>query len=182
LLFASAAGCAGLGSPRPEPTEFVRGQFQRTLKGPVERAWSDVTAALEADRIGVASSDRSRGVIACRRVRHAGGRDLLRRLREIADVRTAERRGLRDVSEYNVEYTVFLNPSDNDTAIKIVSRIEAVDRSRVLVFGPGLYQIIPETLSLPSKGVVERELFRRIAGRLFAAEEMLYYVGDLGYE
>jgi hypothetical protein len=182
VLTVVATGCAGRRPARPEPSEFVHGQLQRIVKGPVDRTWPAVVAALDDDGVAIEQADRARGTIACRRIRHSSERDLVRRLREIADTSAAARRGMRGVTEYSVEHTLYLTPAAADTALKIVTEIQAVDRSRAVYFGGGLYQVIPETYVLPSKGIVERQLFRRIAGRLFAAEEMLYYVGDLGYE
>jgi hypothetical protein len=182
VIAGTAAACAGARAPRPGASEFVRGQLQHVVKGSADHLWPTVVAALEDESLAVERSDRERGLIACRRVRYVGERDAPRRLREIADTSEAVRRGLRNVAEYSVEYTLYLSPAGDDTAFKIASAIQATDRSQAIYFGGGLYQVVPETYDLPSRGVVEGELFRRIAGRLFAAEEMLYYVGDLGYD
>lgn len=181
-ICAMAGGCSAARPPRPTPEEFVCGQVQRLIKGPIDRVWTDVIAILEEEGATVEHSDREAGVIACHPIRTAGrGRNLLRLVGRIADLKTARGR-LRSISEYAVEHTVFLMPAGADTSMKIVSTIQATDRSSAIIVGPGIGQIIPVTLTLPSKGVVERQLLRRIASRLFSAEEMLYYVGDLGYE
>lgn len=175
-------GCTAGQPPRPTADAFVRGQVQRIIDGSIDRVWPDVVAALEDEGVTVDTADRERGVLACRPIRVSGGRsDLLRDLREIAHLEAARGR-LRRVSEYSVTYTLFLAPVAEDTTLKIAAQIHATDRSQAVFFGPGLVQVIPVRVPLPSKGVVERRLFQRVAGVLFGAEEMFYYVGLLGYE
>jgi hypothetical protein len=176
-----ALGCSGTRTPRPAADDFVRGQAYRIIKGSVDRVWRDVMLALGDEGVQIEATDRETGIIACRRTHTGGGRNLIRRVSRIAKLETKHRR-LRSVSEYSIRYTLFLAPAGEDTSMKIVAEIDATDRSNVIFVGPGIGQVIPLHLTLPSKGVVERQLFRCIASRLFGAEEMLYYVGDLGYE
>ena len=177
-----AQSCAAARPPRPAPDEFVRGQMQRIIKGPMDRVWDDTIAVLGQEGTAIDYRNREAGIIACRRIRTKGhGRNLVSHVGRIAELRTARGR-LRSVSEYTVEYTLFLAPSRADTSMKIVAEILATDRTSVIILGPGVGQVIPMTLSLPSRGVVERQLFRKIAAHVFSAEEMLHYVDDLGYE
>jgi len=41
---------------------------------------------------------------------------------------------------------------------------------------------VPRRIELPSRGVVERELVRRLAASLFTAEEMLFVLGEPGFD
>lgn len=178
----TASGC-GLGTPtRPPADAFVRGQAQRIIAGSMDSVWPKVFAALEDEGVTIHTFDRKRGIIACRPIRTASGRhDLLRQLKEIAHVE-APRGRLRRISEYSVEYTLFLAPVDAGTSLKIVAGINATDRSQMILLTPGIPQVIPVRVSLPSKGVAERQLLHRIAAVLFSAEEMLYYIDLLGYD
>jgi hypothetical protein len=176
-----ALGCSAPRNPRPAADGFARGQAHRIIKGSVDRVWHDAMLALGDEGLRIEAADRESGSIACRRTYTAGGRNLIRQVRRIAELGTRHRR-LRSVSEYSIRYTLFLAPAGEDTSLKIVAEIEATDRSSSMIIGPGIRQVIPLRLTLPSRGVAERRLFRRIASRLFSAEEMLYYVGDLGYE
>jgi hypothetical protein len=51
-----------------------------------------------------------------------------------------------------------------------------------MFLGPGIFQVVPRHLPIPSRGVVERELMRRLAASLFPSEEMLYLMGEPGID
>jgi len=98
---------------------------------------------------------------------------VLKKLRDIGDLSTARDAGLGRVSELEVTYQLFLLPAgDEGTRLKITSEIDAVDRSEALYLGPGGFQVIPRRIPIPSRGVLERDLMRRITADLFTAEEV----------
>jgi hypothetical protein len=175
-------GCGVGSAPRPRGDEFVPGQAHRVIKGGIERVWPRVLAAVSDEGLTVERSHRPGRVIACAPERHAGPTpEMLREVRTIADVGAARGR-IQLVSDYVVTYTLFLAELGGDTSLKIVAGIEVTDRSQVMAVAPGIVQRMPVRLALPSRGVVERRLLHRIATSLFGADEMLYYLGDLGYE
>ena len=61
------------------------------------------------------------------------------------------------------------------------SSIDAIDRSGV-VFPGGLFDVVPVRVEVPSRGVAERDLLRRLAANLFTAEEMLFLLGEPGVD
>jgi len=42
--------------------------------------------------------------------------------------------------------------------------------------------VVPRHIDVPSRGVVEHDLMRRLAANLFTAEEMLFMLGELGVD
>src|SRR3989442_5361435 len=171
VLAALAAGCGPLHGPAPDPKAHVRGEHCRVIHEPVDRLWPQILRGLEEEGLRVARADRANDTIRTATRRHAG-RDELKKLGDIADLSAARGAGLGRATEYTVTYTLFLLPAgETDTSVKITSTIEAIDRSAVLFLGPGVFQVVPRHIELPSRGVVERELLRRLAASLFTAEE-----------
>jgi hypothetical protein len=81
-----------------------------------------------------------------------------------------------------VTYYLLLAPAgDGITSVRVRSRIDAVARESAIL-GPGLFQIVPHHVDVPSRGVVERELLERLGGDLFTAEETLLLFGELGFD
>ncbi len=176
------SGCSAGSTPRPAAGEFVPGQAHRVIDGAVDRVSPQVLDALRHEGLTVERGHPAGPMIACAPERHPGPpARMLREVREIAELGAARGR-IRQVSDYLVTYTLYLADQDGDTALKIVAGIEATDRSQVMAVAPGIVQVVPMRLVLPSRGVVERRLLQRIAAALFSADEMLYYLGDLGYE
>src|SRR5205814_233815 len=68
------------------------------------------------------------------------------------------------------------------TSLKIRCAIDAIDRSEAIFLGPGVFQVAPRHIDVPSRGVVEHDLMRRLAANLFTAEEMLFMLGELGVD
>lgn len=175
---AALAACRLAGAPELDPTEHVRGEHRRLVPGVQEALWPALLAALEGD-VGVARADPAQGTIVTRAVRQAA-RDAPRRFAEIADVSAARRAGLRGVSELVVTYYLLLAPAlDGGTSLTIRSAIEAVDR-RTTLLGSDLFGVLPTRVPVPSRGVLERELMRRLAADLFATEEVLLLLGEPG--
>src|SRR5262245_55488444 len=82
----------------------------------------------------------------------------------------------------HVTYHLVLTPADAGTRVTVRSTLEAVDRSEMSGFGPGLFQAILRHVEVPSRGVVERELMHRLASGLFTSEEMLLVLGEPGVD
>ena len=180
LLAVALAGCFTIGTPELDPTEHVPGEHHRLVPAAREMLWPAMLRALADDGVRVARSDAVRGTIVTRAVRHTT-RDAPRRFAEVADVGAARRAGLQHVSEFAVTYYLLVGPApDGATSLTIRSAIEAMDR-RSSFFGPGL-AILPTRVPVPSRGVVERDLMRRLAGELFTAEEMLLLLGEPGVD
>ena len=182
LAFAAlAAGCGPLHGPAPDPKAHVRGEHYRMIHDPVDRLWPQILRALEEEGLRVARADRAHGAIQTG-ARRVFGRDELKKLGDIADLSAARGAGLGRATEYTVAYTLFLLPAgEADTSLKITSAIEAIDRSQALLL-PGVFEVIPRHIELPSRGVVERDLLRRLAASLFTAEEMLLVLGEPGFD
>jgi len=175
-------GCGGMRGPVLDPQEHVRGEHERLVHEPLERLWPAVLHALDEEGFGVARADRPHGTISTRAVRYAE-RDLPRKLSEIGDLSAVRAAGLRAISELVITYHLLLTPAgEADTRLRIRSTIDAVDRGEALFLGPGVFQVIPHHLDVPSRGVVERDLMRRMAASLFTAEEMLFLLGELGVD
>ncbi|HYR97326.1 MAG TPA: hypothetical protein VEM57_11345 [Candidatus Binatus sp.] len=182
LALAVLAGCAAVRGPELDPKEHVRGEHQRVLQEPIERLWPEIVDALPAEGLHVAHADRARGVIATSALRLAG-REVPKRLAEIGDLARARSAGLQRVSELAVTYYLLLAPrGDAGTSLRIRSAIEAIDRSDSLFLGAGVFQVVPRHFDVPSRGVVERELMRRLVGGLFSAEETLFVLGEPGVD
>jgi hypothetical protein len=178
LLLVLLAGCAGLAPPDVDPDEHVRGEHHRLIHEPVDRLWPMLVDALPGEGIRVLAADRARGTITTRPVHHEE-RDAPRRLAEIGDLGAARRAGLRRVSEFVVSYALLVRPADAGTSLRIRSSIEAVDHGSRTFLGGGL---IPRRIPVESRGVLERELMRRLGASLFTAEEMLHLLGEPGID
>ena len=181
LALAVALGCGGW-RPELDPKEHLRGEHTRLVQEPFERLWPAVLHGLEEEGLRVAEADRGRGAIATRPVRFAGA-DVQKKLAEIADLSRARREGMGRVSELDVTYYLLLAPAgEAGTSLKIRSAIDAVDRSEATFLGPGVFQVVPHHVDVPSRGVVEHDLMRRLVANLFTAEEMLFMLGELGVD
>src|SRR5438093_10489226 len=182
VLAALAAGCGPLHGPAPDPKAHVRGEHYRMIHDPVDRLWPQILRALEEEGMRVARADRAHGAIQTG-ARRVFGREELKKLGDIADLSAARGAGLGRATEYTVPYTLFLLPAgEADTSLKITSTIQAIDRSEAFFLGPGVLEVIPRYIELPSRGVVERDLLRRLAASLFSAEEMLFVLGEPGFD
>ena len=182
LAILVSGGCSVGEAPRPDGSAFVPGQAHRVLRSSVEQVWPRLLGAVADEGLTVANTDARHHVIACAPLRRAGPPAvLLREVKEIADLATARGR-LRLISDYIVTYTLFLEDVAGDTALKVTAGIEATDRSQVIAIAPGVVQRIPLQLPLRSRGVAERRLLTRLAASLFAADEMLYLMGELGLD
>jgi len=185
LLLAALAtalfGCGALRGPEVDPKEHVRGEHQRLVPQPVERLWPALLAALADEGVRVSAADERRGTIMTRPVRHAES-DAPRRLAEIGDVSEARQAGLGRLSEFIVTYYLLLAPAaDAGTSLRIRSSIEAIDRNLPIFVGPGFFPV-ERRIPVPSRGVVERDLMRRLAAALFTEEEMLFLLGEPGVD
>jgi len=181
VLAALAVGCGPLHGPAPDPKAHVRGEHYRVIHDPVDRLWPQILRGLDEEGLRVARADRAHGTIQTAPRRHVG-RDELKKLGDVADLSAARGAGLGRATEYTVTYTLFLLPAgEADTSLKITSTIEAIDRSEAILL-PGVFEVIPRHIELPSRGVVERELLRRLAASLFTAEEMLFVLGEPGFD
>ncbi|HUE30209.1 MAG TPA: hypothetical protein VMR79_05005 [Verrucomicrobiae bacterium] len=181
LVLAVVLGCGGWRAEL-DPKEHLRGEHTRLVQEPFERLWPAVLRGLEEEGLRVAAVDRARGTIATRPVRYAGA-DLPKKLAEIADLSRARREGMGRVSELAVTYFLLLAPAgDAGTSLKIRSAIDAVDRGEAVFLGPGVFQVVPRHIDVPSRGVVEHDLMRRLVANLFTTEEMLLMLGELGVD
>jgi len=182
LLAVVLAGCPTFGrTPELDPTEHVAGEHHRLVPAGREALWPAMLGALSDGGMQVERSDQAQGTIVTHPVRHAT-REAPRRFAEIADVAAAHRAGLQHVSEYSVTYYLLLAGAPGGaTSVTIRSGIEAMDH-RPTVLGGGLFGILPTRVAVPSRGVVERELMRRLAGEMFTAEETLLLLGEPGVD
>ena len=180
LALAVALGCGGW-RPELDPKEHPRGEHTRLVQEPFERLWPAVLHGLEEEGLGVAQADRARGTIATGPTRYRGA-DIQKKLAEIADLSRARREGMARISELDVTYYLLLAPAGEGTSVRIRSAIDAVDRSEAFFLGPGVFQVMPRHVDVPSRGVVEHELMRRLVADLFTAEEMLFMLGELGVD
>lgn len=156
------------------------------MKASFADVWRALHAAIENDdRLRAEEEDEKEGTLSAgmRRVADRRPEEFGRELLRIADIEKARRAGLRQVSEYTVEYTVNVGRlTELETRLEITTRITAVDRSEMVFMPPGILQVIPRNFDLPSRGLLEREFVSRVAEHLFLGEEMLYYLGELGRE
>jgi len=174
------AACGPIWSSPPDPKEHVRGEHHRLFHESADVLWPKLVRALDEEGIPIARSDRAKRLIETGRVRQSGA-DVVKRLRDIADLSNAHEQGLGRVTEYAVSYRLFLTPAGPDTSVKVASAIDAVDRTEQLV-GPGGLQVFPHHIDVPSRGVVERDLLRRLAASWFSTEEMLLVLGEPGLD
>ena len=172
--------CGGLRGPVPDAKEHVRGEHFRLVSEPADRLWPRVVHALEAEGFQLRRAEQARGFIITGY--HERSPEVLKKLGEIGDLSAARQAGLGRVSELEVTYQLFLLPADEGTRLKITSTIEAIDRSEAIFLGPGILQVIPRRITIPSRGVVERDLMRRLAADLFTAEETLLLLGEPGVD
>ena len=174
-------GCAGLRGAGPDPSEHVRGEHQRVLQEPLDRLWPALLKALPDEGLEVAHADRARGTIATRAFK-LSGRDVPRRLAEIGDLSRARSEGLQGVSELRITYELLLaSRGDAGTSLRIRSAIDAIDRSDSVLVGSVL-QAVPRHVEVPSRGIVERDLMRRLVAGMFSAEETLVLLGEPGVD
>ena len=172
--------CGGLRGPVPDAKEHVRGEHFRLVSEPPDRLWSGVVHALEAEGFRLRRAEQARGFIITGY--HERSPEVVKKLGEIGDLSAARQAGLGRVSELEVTYQLFLLPADEGTRLKITSTIEAIDRSEAIFLGPGILQVIPRRITIPSRGVLERDLMRRLAADLFTAEETLLLLGEPGVD
>ena len=172
--------CGGLRGPVPDAKEHVRGEHFRLVSEPPDRLWPGVVHALEAEGFQLRRAEQARGFIITGY--HERSPEVVKKLGEIGDLSAARQAGLGRVSELEVTYQLFLLPADEGTRLKITSTIEAIDRSEALFLGPGILQVIPRRITIPSRGVVERDLMRRLTADLFTAEETLLLLGEPGVD
>jgi hypothetical protein len=182
LALVALLGCGGLRGPEVDPKEHVSGEHQRVLQEPIDRLWPALLDALAGEGLAVARADRARGAIATGPLR-LNGRDATKRLAEIGDLARARSAGLERVSELEVRYYLLLSANgDMGTTVRIRSGIEAIDRREAALLSPGVFQILPRRVDVPSRGVVERELMRRLVAGLFSAEETFFLLGEPGVD
>ncbi len=172
--------CGGLRGPVPDAKEHVRGEHFRLVSEPPDRLWPGVVHALEAEGFQLRRAEQARGFIITGY--HERSPEVVKKLGEIGDLSAARQAGLGRVSELEVTYQLFLLPADEGTRLKITSTIEAIDRSEAIFLGPGILQVIPRRITIPSRGVVERDLMRRLTADLFTAEETLLLLGEPGVD
>ena len=182
-LVALAVALAACGAMRPEldPKEHVRGERRRAIPIPFERFWPMVVAALPTEGVRVTRADAARRAITTAPVRFHGN-DAAKRLAEIGDLSRVRRAGLGRVSDLEVTFYLLLAPAgDSGTTLRVRSAIEAIDRG-VSFLGPGIFGVVPRRVEVPSRGVVEQELVRRLAAGMFTVEEMLFLLGEPGVD
>ena len=175
-------GCGATRAPVLDPKEHVRGEHTRVLREPPERLFPALLRALEDEGLRVGHPDPQRGAISTRPWRYAEP-DLLKKLAQIGDLSELRGAGLARVSEFTVTYHLLLLPADEtSTRLLVRSTIDAVDRSQAVYLGPGLIQMIPRHVEVPSRGVVERDLMRHVATSVLTTEEMLFLLGEPGVD
>src|SRR4029077_11084383 len=139
---------------------------------PFDTFWPTLLHALPEEGVRLARVDAKRGTITTRPVRYTGS-EVARRLGEVTDVSHARQQGLGRVSEMEVTYFVLAaRAGETGTTLRVRSTILAIDRG-LTFFGPGLFDVVPRRIEVPSRGVVEQELVRRLAADVYTAEEML---------
>jgi len=182
LVLLLAASC--MPSAVPELPQISHRQ-QKLVRADFGEVWRAAHGAIADTHLRVTEDDEAQGTIHLWAQKRAGARPevLERELVAIADVEKARRLGLQRLSEYLLDYTVEVaRLGEQETRLEVSTRITAVDRSEVIMIAPGIAQVIPRTFDVPSKGILERDLFSKIAERLFLSEEMLYTIGALGRE
>jgi hypothetical protein len=179
VLALTAAACAK--KPELDPTEHVRGEHQRVLHAPADRVWPAVVAALDAEGFEIATQDRTSGVIATGLARYETD-DRTHRLGDIGDLSELHKEGITGITDVRVAYYVLVTPAGEDTRLRIRSTIVGQQGGVGPILGQGLGQVVPHRVEIPSRGVVERDLMRRLAANLFAAEEMLQLLGEPGVD
>jgi len=166
-----------------DPKEHVRGEHHRLLHAPADRVWPAVVAALDADGFTIAAEDRKHGTITTAMTSYATD-DPQHRLGDIGDLSELHKEGVTGVRNVRVAYYVLVTPAGEDTSLRIRSTIVGQEGGAedIITPGGGLGQIIPHRVEIPSRGVLERDLMRRLAANLFTAEEMLQLLGEPGVD
>lgn len=185
VLALSVAVASCLPFPGPIEPEQPPPVALKLLRSGRDAVWNAAVAELEERGYEIDSAAREDGTIEARqldRVRTMRQAEEIRReVARIADLEAARRRGLTVISELHVQPKLEIaDAGERATRLWVTCRIRVIDRSQGMVLAPGIVHVIPQSFELPSKGVVERELLRRIGHRLFLGEEMLYYMGELG--
>ena len=182
LVLVLASSCIPSAGPeRPE----VSHRQQKLVRADFGEVWRAAHDAIANTSLRVTEDDEAEGTMHLwtRRTARSRSDALEREIVRIADLEKARRLGLGRLSEYMLDYTVAVaRLGEQETRLEVSTRITAVDRSEVMMIGPGIAQVIPRTFDVPSKGVLERDLVSQIAEYLFLSEEMLYTIGALGRE
>jgi len=182
LFLLLASSCTSSAVPKlPE----VSHRQQKLLRASFGEVWRATHGAIADTRLRITEDDEAEGTIHLSVRRQASSRpeELERELARIAEIDKARQQGLEHLSEYLLVYTVAVARLDEQqTRIEVSTQITAVDRSEVIWIAPGIAHVVPRTFEVPSKGILERNLFAQIAERLFLSEEMLYSLGVLGRE
>jgi hypothetical protein len=180
VLLVTGGACGPMRGPGADADEHVRGEHVRMVPEPLDVFWPALERALVAEGFEVERADREHGLLETGSVRLTE-REELRRLPQIGDL-AGLRGALRGLSEVQVAYQLLARDADPErTRLTIRSTIEAVVREE-LFLGPGLLQIVPRKIPVPSRGVLERELLRRLGADVFMAEEMLFLLGEMGVD
>ena len=182
LFLLLASSCMPSALPKlPE----VSHRQQRLVRASFGEVWRATHGAIADTHLSITEDDEAGGTIhlSVRRTARSRPEELERELARIAEIDKARQQGLQRLSEYLLDYTVAVaRLGEQETRLEVSTRITAVDRSEVMMIAPGIAQVIPRTFEVPSKGILERNLFAQIAERLFLSEEMLYSLGVLGRE
>jgi hypothetical protein len=180
VLLVIGGACGPMRGPDADPDEHVRGEHVRMVPETIDVLWPALERALVAEGLEVDRADRGDGILETRAERLTE-REELRRLPQIGDL-AGLRGALRGLSEVQVAYQLLVRGADEErTRLTVRSTIEAVVRQE-LYLGPGLLQIVPRRIPVPSRGVLERELLRRLGADVFMAEEMLFLLGEMGVD
>ena len=164
-----------------DPKEHVRGEHHRLLHAPADRVWPAVVAALDADGFKIAAQDRKHGTITTAMASYTTD-DAQHRLGDIGDLSALHQEGVTGIRDVRVAYYVLVTPAGEDTSLRIRSTIVGQEGGAGDIITPGIWQVIPHRVEIPSRGVLERDLMRRLAANLFTAEEMLQLLGEPGVD
>lgn len=181
VVLALALAVACVKKRELDPKEHVPGEHHRLLHAPADRVWPAVVAALDADGFEITSKDRKAGVITTGMARYTTD-DRSHRLGDIGDLSSLHKEGVTGIRDIRVAYYVLVTPAGDDTSLRIRSTIVGQEGGDADIITPGLGQVIPHRVEIPSRGVLERDLMRRLAGNLFTAEEMLQLLGEPGVD
>ena len=179
LALVLLSSCLRLSAP---PEERPPRTADRLVKASFAEIWAATRQVLEQENLPV-TEDEKEGVLTSHLVRRAKLRDqdFGKELLRIADLDEGRRHGMRGVDEYTIDYHIqIVNLDEDQSKLTIAAKIVAVDRSEVVYMGFGVLQVIPRYFELPSTGASERDLSWKIGHEIFAGEEMLYYMGELG--
>jgi hypothetical protein len=179
VVAAVALGC-GAGVRPPAVAERVPGEVARIVREPRARLWPRLLAALAAEGFEIADADAAAATVSTRPVPDPEGH-VTARLRDVAAIRAAD---LPRVERLDVAHHLVLRPAPEGGATRLVVRstLLAIERRDVPPLPPGLLPLPARRVPVASRGVVERELVRRVGGAIFAAEEMLLVLGEPGVD